>query len=226
MFRRYRRRRFAPRRRRYGRKRMMRRRWRGSKYTLNRGVTRIRRSNQITIQGSDVYQPYIPSSIQAGVHVYQLDDLVNYTDFTNLFEEYRIVGVKHRFHLRRDPGANGSLSAGATFPTLYYSTTRTSYTGDLIPTSLNDMLEEANLQQRILEPGKPVTFYHKVYAADPVVGSTTTNSYSVLKSPWIPCGDGGIAAHYGLKYAIDELRNTSQFVDITNTYYLQFRGIK
>lgn len=230
MYRRYPRRRYAPRRRRYAARRTRRyaRRSRVSRYSGTRNVFKIRRSiggPSTTIQGNDAYAPYIPSTTIAGLNVYQLDDLTNYTEFTNLFEEYRIVGVKHRFHLRRMPNSGAPLAASSTVPTLYWSTTRSGYSADLLPSNLNNMLEQANMKQRTLVPGKPVTFYHRVYNNNQQTGSTLLSSYAVSQG-WTPCADAGIAAYYGLMFLIDELRDPAQFVDITSTYYVQFRGIR
>lgn len=229
MYRRYRRRRVSRRRKRsYGRKRYSRKRFGGSRYNNNSSIVRIRRSTTTTIAGNDAYAPYIPSSLTPGIVSYQLDDLVNYQEFTNLFEEYRIVGVKHRFHLRRQPDTTTTTTSTTnTYPTLYYSTIRSGYTSDLLPAGLTDMLEDASTQMRVLTPDKPVTIYHRVYGSNPTQGSTLTDAFTVEKgAPWQPCRDGGIKAYYGMKFAIDEHRNPNNFVDVVNTYYLQFRGAR
>jgi len=182
------------------------------------------------LTGDDISgAPYSPTSPLTGINIYELNDLVNFTDFTNLFEYYKITGVKLRWHLRRAPETD-VLAAAATYPQLYYSKTKSSYTGDLLagtgPAAVANMLEESNLQIRVLEPNRPVTmFLRPACATDVYVSALGTAAGAVqTRQPWIPTADGGDVNWYGLKFIIDELRSPNQFVDVTCTYYMQFKG--
>jgi len=185
----------------------------------------------VTLEGIDSISgaPYSPTAPLSGINVYELDDLVNFSDFTNLFEYYKITGVKLRWHLRRAPETD-VLAAAATYPQLYYSKTKSSYSGDILAgvggAAISNMLEESNLQQRVLEPNRPVTVFIKpACAVNAFTASLGTPSGAVLgRQPWIPTADGGGTNWYGLKFIIDELRSPAQFVDVTCTYYMQFKG--
>lgn len=173
------------------------------------------------IQGSDLYAPYIPLTAIDGVNLYSLNNVVNATDFTNLFNEYCITGVKLSFNLRRMQQTSPTTSS-CTIPTLYFNI---DYDGrTIIPANLNAMLEKSTLQRRILEPGKPVTIWVKPRVSNLVYQSTLVNAYGVGRAEQWLSTDYPDAKHYGLAFAIDELRNTSNYVDITATYYMKFRG--
>jgi len=188
---------------------------------------KIRRSFNVTLTGDDILgAPYSPTSVISGINIYELDDLVNFTDFTNLFEYYRITGVKLRWHLRRAPETD-VLASAATYPQLYTSKTKSSYASDLLAgtgaAAVSNMLESSNLQMRVLEPNKPVTMFLRPAVAQDAFTGTVIASGAV-GNPWLPTADGGTTNYYGLKFIIDELRSPQQFVDVTATYYVQFKG--
>lgn len=186
------------------------------------GAIKIRRSvNVANIQGSDTYSPYIPLTAIPGVNYYTLGNVINASDFKNLFNEYQISGVKISFNLRRLQN-DSVTSAQSTIPTLYFSIDNDG--NQIIPANLNEMLEKSTLQRRVLHPGKPVTVWIRPRVSALVYQSVIASAYSTAKGPeWLSTAQPD-AMHYGLTWAVDEHRNTGNYIDIVTTYYMRFRG--
>lgn len=230
--RRVRRRSFARRfRRRFTRRRYSKYRAPGerSRYAAGGGIAIRRSFTPGSLQGNDTYAPFYPGLIYAsgvwqGVNTWRLSDVINKTDFTNLFNEYCITGVKMSFHLRRLQNSS-TTNATSTMPTLYYYTDPDG--NGISPTTVENVLERSNMQRRLLNPEKPVQIYIPYpRVSQKLYQSTLTEGFAVAKpNQWIPTENPDVP-HYGFGWLIDEHRNTGNYIDIVVTYYFKFRGAK
>lgn len=214
--------------RRYGKRRFA-RRPAGFRSSYSGANIKIRRSlSPASIAGAITGTPLVPSNPISGINLFRLNDVPGVTDFTSLFSEYCIAGVKLTFHLRRsvqtsnDSGTTNNL---CTWPTFYFAIQTDG--GRLVPTSINEMLEHSNLQRRLLNPEKPFSVFIRPRIAPlEFSSSATTISYASAKGPqWISTIYGDVY-HYGLKWLIDEFVNTNNYLDVTTTYYVKFRGAR
>jgi len=174
----------------------------------------------------------LKSGNTSGCNVFTLNQLPNYTEFSNLFDQYRVNGVKYEFI----PRFNSIDQAAATGGEFYTAIDRTDNDA---PASLNDMLEYQSLRKtpltrrhvRYYKPGVPTAVYMSV---DDPNNSVAALSSAPKLSPWLSTDATGPSSttslgieHLGLKYWCSQTNaaaNTT--MDVICTAYLQFRTVK
>lgn len=158
-------------------------------------------------------------------HVFRLSDLPAYTEFTKLFDSYRIKGVKLEFEPVWNSGNTDGPTPFATaidrmgLPMLTYAIDTDG--PNVAPTSEDEILQYAT-NKRILISGKR-TIYIRNPRCELVAGN-----YSAAEAKagqWLDCSALDIE-HYGLKYWMPT-QNVSKavFVRVYMTYYLQFKRV-
>lgn len=135
-----------------------------------------------------------------GTLVFQLSDLPNYTDFTNLFEVYMITGVKVTFIWDKNSAHNdtGVINPGdnSFIPNLYVSYDPDSITS---PATINDLLERGDCKYKRMD--KPLSFFVKPKVNISTYETAVTSGY-INGNGWIDTANPGID-YYGLKFGID-----------------------
>lgn len=160
-----------------------------------------------------------------GALTFNLAALPNYTEFTSLFDEYRILGILVEFH----PGVDSwSAEPGVALTNMALPQVRTiiDHTEDGVPSSFNDMYQYANCK---MTRG---TTIHKRFLRPNVLSqafeSTVSTAYSPKYKQWITTDDA-TTPHYGLKYGIDALPSASLGTlgyRVYVTYYFQCKSTK
>lgn len=134
----------------------------------------------------------------------------NYTEFTNLFDEFRILQVKVEF----DP-----LTSSSTAPPLY---TVIDYDDGTVPTSVNELRQYESLMtvpsnryfRRVLNPRASSAYYQ---------GSFT--GFGSIYGPWLDTGSFGVQ-HYGLKYLLPQSATPNiATYNVNITLVMQFRNV-
>lgn len=164
-----------------------------------------------TIVGNAVYAPY--QSVLGAT----LDNTLNHTEFTSLYDQFRIDWVKAQFFLRIDPSAQ--TAAGASYPRMYWFRDY----DDQALASLNDVRENSKGKRAILHPNRPVTIWFKPNVLSEIYRTAVTTGYSPKFNQWIDASVPNLV-HYGIKYCIDDLTNTNYKVDLEVTYGLSMRN--
>lgn len=157
-------------------------------------------------------------------YTFKLSNLPNYTEFTNLFDRYRINKVSLTFVPNWDSNdANASAGVLAVNPSIY---SMIDYTEDGTPLALNEFYE--NPKCKITRGGK----IHKRYFTPAVLGSNfetvTTTAYTPKWKQWLTTDDPA-TPHYALKVACDKLNaGTAQnyYVKVFVTYYISCKDAK
>lgn len=167
----------------------------------------------------------IPGNATTGAPVlrgasFALSSLPGVSDFTNLFDMYKITHVQLRFHLQVDPGAQASASA--IYPKLWYAT---DYDDDNAPASLNALREHARCKVRVLNPNRPVVVNIKPAVASLVYRGATTSSYSPKWRQWVDMAQTDVP-HYGLKWAVDNLTNTNYTLQIEGKMWFACKDVR
>lgn len=165
--------------------------------------------------------------------VFRLSDVDNVSEYTNLFENYRIIGVSLTFRLMTNPDSNNFLNStvftqGANFyPKLWW----TFDNDDGSPLTVAQIRERNASKCRILYPNKFV----KVYVSyprpvDEISGNTATTVVAAPKGLWMRTGTTNDVdtPHYGLKVALDKmgLAGNTMTVGIDKEYIFAFKGSK
>lgn len=175
---------------------------------LARGVHQFTRSQYYSgsINGSTLTDTF------GGIY-FRLGDLPNSSEFTNLFDMYRIDKVKIRFMPRANSAEVGSNQGQVKlFTAIDYDDITT-------PASIQELLQyenckvsnTTNITTRVLKP----KFASEVYQ------SATSTAYGA-RSGWIDCSNP-LVQHYGIKWALQQLPAGSQSFDLHIKYYLSFK---
>lgn len=152
-------------------------------------------ANPWSISGNAAYTPYVYGQ------TFSMDQLVNNSEFGNLFDNYKITHAQVKFYLEIDPSAQSA--AAAYYPKLLYVIDHDDANA---PASLNEMREHARCQVRVMTPQKPVVINIKPSALSEMYRSPITTSYVPKWHQWIDCAHLNVP-HYGLKFAIDNFTN-------------------
>lgn len=145
--------------------------------------------------------------------------MADVTEFTNLFDRYRIAGYKLTFIPTWN---NADVTAGtARLPTFHYT-----YDIDSaqIPSNFNDIVERTNVKS--FQITKPFSMYVRNPGVDISAYGGVSSGYAVVKrSPWLDCSNANIL-HYGFKWAILGYTGTPINFDLKITWYLRFKNVR
>lgn len=155
---------------------------------------------------------------------FQLSDLPNYTQLTQLYDQYRILAVKAEFIPRTPPIQyyNGTASQSGSAPVLY---TAIDLDDTISPTSGSLLSHESvkchgaftpmscNKYVRWLRPACAVELYQ----------TGGFGGYGARTNQWIDTTSSSVQ-HYGLKWWVATAATTpAYYYDIVFTYYMEFK---
>ena len=158
---------------------------------------------------------------------FQIGDLANSSEFTQLYDQYKITRVVLRFQLVNvpdsglvyAPGTNtGTYQSTNFYPKLWYYADY----DDTTPPTTTNIREVGKARCRVLRPNSMVTVSVKPAILNQLYRTPTTTAYSPVWNQRIDCSQGDVP-HYGLKYAFDlnGVSSTTAFkVRVERTYYL------
>lgn len=160
-----------------------------------------------------------------GAYTFALNKLPNYTEFTALFDRYRICGVLVEFMPAVD---SFSTEAGVSMTNFALPQVRTiiDHTEDGVPTDFNEMYQYKNckmtqgnrIHKRFLKPAVLTSAFE----------STIATAYIPKWKQWITTDDPA-TPHYCLKYGINALPSAAMGTmtyRVYATYYLQCKDLK
>lgn len=139
-----------------------------------------------------------------GAFAFTLADVGNVSEFTSLFDQYKILGILVTVKMLNSPDAvnvpNGlSANTGCYYPTLWYAT---DYDDNSVATVAN-LREYVRVKHKVLRPNSEIRIFLKPTTLEQVYRTAVTTGYAVnFNRPWLDCAQTDIP-HYGLKYAID-----------------------
>lgn len=200
-------------RRRYSRRLGFRRRSRLSSYRRYQ-VHHFKRSVQFDgIQGNAAYGPF------AGAKTFTFNALPNATEFTHLYDQYKINFISYKFKLMNAPEAQLPAWNASNYPTLTYVIDRDDAS---TPGSLTELLQYGSSKQIVLRPNRWAAIKFKPSVNIPVYRTNLTSAYTPARPRFIDCNTTDVP-HYGVKFVIDNLQNTSYVVQVEATYWFTCR---
>lgn len=160
---------------------------------------------------------------QTGIGMnFNLSEVVQTSDFTSLFDRYKILGVKLKFLFQSNQtGIPGGTRAP--LPTIVYS-----YDADDqdSPTTKSIVQVKQYAKERILNGNRTFSVFYKPRVARMVYQDLVNTAYESAKAPWLDCTNSTVP-HYGLKLWINNWfsdYNTSSYkLTISPTYYLAMK---
>lgn len=152
------------------------------------------------------------------VYWFQLNEIPNYTEFTALYDQYRISKVVYKLIPRASQALPSNPNQGTLFSVIDYT--------DSNPlTSADQANEYASVKRtrgfkthsRVIRPKLNVPLYE--------TGAPLTFGYGV-RSGWVNCADPAVH-HYGLKFWYENPAAGAELVfDEYITYYVKFKNVK
>lgn len=157
-----------------------------------------------------------------GIFKFKLDDLPGYTDFLNLYENFRITGVRLRFLPYLGTEATAPATTGTVMSPLALCIDRGANDAIGVNPNFTDLLQ--NQDVKIKSSYKPFSIYIAYPKAHmPADGVTQT----VLTSPWLDSEvNGQVVDHHGLKFCFQENTSVDRQVSfrVYATYYIKCRA--
>lgn len=149
---------------------------------------------------------------------FSLSQVPNPSDFTNLFDFYRINAIKLHFIPQANMNSTGSLDP-LSIPVIHYMVDQDDSIGFANETQA---LEKEGIKTRRLD--KPFTYYLKPRVSTEIYNNGITTAYALnRRAQWIDCNSSGVA-HFGLKGWITTASASTMRLKVYATYYMQFKG--
>lgn len=174
----------------------------------------------------------ITSEIGAAL-TFRLSDIPNVSEYTNLFENFRIIGVKLTFRLMTNPDSssflnNSLVSQGSNYyPKLWW---QRDYDDNVVLT-VAQIRERASSKCAILKPDKFITIFIKY--PKPLLemaGNTSTGALAAPKGLWLRTNSTNEidAPHLGLKVVMDKMgyAGNTFTIGIDKQYFFAFKNSK
>lgn len=157
-----------------------------------------------------------------GIFKFALTDLPGYTDFVNLYENYKLTGVKLRFIPIIGTESSANVANNAIMSPVAMCIDRGA--NDLIPLNPTfiELLEHQDVMLR--SSYKPFSLYIRYPKAHSGADALTQ---TVLTSPWLDLQVNGESVdHHGLKYCFQDVVAADRAVSyrVYATYYIKCRG--
>lgn len=178
---------------------------------LARGIHYFKRTAYYSgfISGSTLLDTY-------GSLIFQLQNVPNAGEFTSLFDQYMIKGVKVVFMPRANSAEIGTNQGLVKFFTAIDRDDNTA------PTSIAQLLQYENM--KCTASNRDHSRYFAPRVAKTVYNTALTSGFGQAGPTWLDC-DNAAVPHYGIKYALQQLPAGNQSYDIKVTYYLAFKNV-
>lgn len=209
----------APRGRRYGKRKMRKMAKRGKRYSkFKSGYSRptlIKRVGQLIKIGNDTTTGSASAlssgngSLVVGANStdnggtnqfpaslrFKLDSVMDYTDITQLFDRYKILGVKLKFMYQHNNASNNNTGNNVALPMLSYA-----FDGDDANNvaSYTDLAVKQYTKTKVLNANSLFQAYFKPRITKEVYRTSTTTGYTSEKACYIDCNTADVH-HFGLK---------------------------
>lgn len=165
---------------------------------------------------------------------YSLSGMNNYTEFTNVFDEYKLCAIKVKFIPRYDnfAGSNTTdvVQPNVTNQTGNYITTYIDTDPGMVPSgtytsaTFNTFIENCNGRFKMRQALRPFSVYFKPKIPKDIGGTST----AVQRPCWLSTASPTIT-HSGahvFMHDVNFVGSSGQSYDMFVTYYVQFRGLK
>jgi len=169
----------------------------------------LRRRPKVRVQGTHTFSRRklmdtitVTDVIESDNLIYTFDQLVGYTEFSALFENYRITKIKVTFQLINNPDARFTPGAAVDqvanwYPKIWYTVDHDGGSDETLTT----MKERQGIRCRILKPSNTITVSFTPMCRTLTYKTATTEGFAP-KNIKLDMADVNVP-HYGLLYLID-----------------------
>lgn len=153
---------------------------------------------------------------------YSLGGVPNSTEFSTLFDQYKICGIKQKFQLDRNSGNIGE--AYDSLPNIYLVN---DFDDGTPLSSENDYLQYESLKTWRMD--KPKSIFFRPRITSNVYAGAITSGYSSDKSRWIDMTNVNVE-HYGCKWMLDPVNTVidsqAAVLKVFTTYYIACKNVR
>lgn len=136
------------------------------------------------------------SNTDSTANGFQLNQLPGYTEFTNLYDQYRIVGVD----IRWTPSVTQAIAGATPDQQLPRLVTVADFNDGTVPTTLSNLTQYQSFRADLFN--KTLFRSVKPRTALAVYNNLTNNGYALQDGPtWVDTGSAGVQ-HYGIKWGL------------------------
>lgn len=170
-------------------------------------------------------------------YVFKLTDVINYSEFTTLFDQYKILKVVFKIQMITNPDSANPLNVAASSTTTYYNNPtnwfpKFWYIRDYDSGSsetISSIKERQGAKFFVMKPNKEYSIALKPMVQVQTYKTSVSTGYAP-KRLWLDIADTSVP-HYGLKTVIDCLgldpNDTYPFKFRYETkFYLGFKGVR
>lgn len=177
----------------------------------------------------DIVVPATTTDPVVGAYAFDLTNVPNYTDFVNLYDQYKIKAVKMSFIPVSNvvatvtPGGATQGNAGTYFSNRMF--TAIDYTQATAPANTDELREYANCKW------SPYNRIHKRYFKPQSSindGAGEAIQWPAKAQVWVPTAGAANATYVGLRYAMDAITGVTPVAGqvlykVECTYYMAFK---
>lgn len=173
---------------------------------------------------SNITAGLLPNTYQYGGSIqFRLNAVADYSDLTQLFDRYKITGVKVKMLYQQNIADAQSVGA---LPVMWYAQ---DFDDSLVPTSSTDVQVKQYAKTRILNGNREFSLFIRPRISKSLVSADTTSAGASSEKPcYVDCAYPQVP-HYGLKFWVDGWHAGSpsqaiaQALRIQTTYYLKLK---
>jgi hypothetical protein len=163
--------------------------------------------------GSLALQGSATLPINFGANAIVLSALSNYSLYTAIFDSYKIDMVEYKFTLRQ-AGSASNYPSVILYPDWDDSTA---------PTSIQQAQSHPRSVAHVLTPLKPTCTLSLVPKVAVATYNGAFNGYAQNDKPvWVDSGSPSVA-HYGVKWAVYNFADPTQYIDLSIKAWVSFR---
>lgn len=150
-------------------------------------------------------------------HNFQLANVVQNSDFTNLYDRYKIVGVSYKLYYHCNDAPVSGLQV---LPLVHYSTDNDDA---VAPSVASEVSAKGDCKTKILGNRQYIKLWTRPKIAVPAYRSGATSAYDIEKAKWINSSYNDVQ-HYGVKMWLNQVYMASSnntAITIEPIYYIQ-----
>lgn len=204
------------------------------RYVLPRLRGRLARINKTNVHSFIRWEPQDDPTIidcnfgSAGTSPYSrtfsLDKVANHSEFTALYDQYKITGIKIYMDYSPDVAmVGGAANSMAYFPKLWI---KRDYDDAATPTLTQ--MTESNMTKCIRFNSVRTTYsmFIKPATLATMYRTSLTSAYGSQWNKWIDCNNADVP-HYGIKFIAQGLQSTNLgAITLRFKYYLTFKNVR
>lgn len=150
---------------------------------------------------------------------FSMNQIINYGEFTSLFDRYMISHVQVKIYMKSSPDAQTATTAWQ--PRIWWIKDY----DDNGPASISDMREHAKAKSAVLRTDRPIVINIKPAILSAVYRTALTTGYSPKWNTWIDCANIDVP-HYGLKWVVDRFDNLNYTLQFETTYWVRCKDTR